>query len=105
MNPYCSDDGRGQMVLSLSNSHVAGAVAVSTLNIPKAIGWKYCKLCPCEVLCNHIFMRNFSPVHFCWQNTVGFGPNDRGVSVSFGVDTVNQFLKLHDFDLFLGRRV
>lgn len=35
------------------------------------------------------------------EATQGFGVNDRGVSVSFGPEIVQQFLKLHDFDLIV----
>jgi len=32
-------------------------------------------------------------------DTVGFGMNDRGVSVSFGADIVKEFLRMHNYDL------
>jgi diadenosine tetraphosphatase ApaH/serine/threonine PP2A family protein phosphatase len=33
------------------------------------------------------------------SNRLGWGPNDRGVSVTFGPDVLNQFLQKHDLDL------
>jgi len=35
------------------------------------------------------------------QEVSHWGPNDRGVSVSFGIEAVNDFLNTHDFDLIV----
>jgi len=33
------------------------------------------------------------------KDTTGWGPNDRGVSFTFGADVVTKFLNKHDLDL------
>ena len=43
----------------------------------------------------------FSTHIFCisFQDTMGWGENDRGVSFTFGAEVAAKFLHKHDFDL------
>ena len=51
---------------------------------------------------NRIFLLiSFSNLYFyaCFQDTMGWGENDRGVSFTFGAEVAAKFLHKHDFDL------
>jgi serine/threonine-protein phosphatase PP1 catalytic subunit len=54
---------------------------------------------PDKVGCNFDqYCDTFRP--FCqFQDTMGWGENDRGVSFTFGAEVVAKFLHKHDFDL------
>ena len=64
---------------------------------------KICSLCTSTVCGNFFFiiflMIFFSYFFFIFQDTMGWGENDRGVSFTFGAEVAAKFLHKHDFDL------
>ena len=45
------------------------------------------------------FYRFYEMHCFVFQDTMGWGENDRGVSFTFGAEVAAKFLHKHDFDL------
>lgn len=44
-------------------------------------------------------LTHYFKAFYLFQDTMGWGENDRGVSFTFGAEVVAKFLHKHDFDL------